>query len=220
MQWQQNKKDRKEDRDWSKQQDMIKNVLQERQFKMRKEAFEGEAENREARTNIAQAQFGLARKQYEQGIVQLQAKNEAMSQLWKAKAQGMPNPAAQGQFGPRVGNDPKTGAPPGVSPYIPATDEQLGMFGAKALSAGGNKDAVEMMTSGASGIMDPQSSNFKSSNFNAANNLAEAKRLVEMGIAKNIQDGLFIARTRLSPDATDDRQFYSGGGNPGLANIK
>jgi hypothetical protein len=219
MQWQQNKKDRKTDRDWNKQQDVIRNVLQERQFKMRSEAIDSEMENREARTNIARAQFGLAQTKMQNDLDMLEAQNKAMSQLYTAKSQGMPNPAAQGQFGPLVGNDPKTSAPRGVSPYIPATDEQLGMFGAKAYAAGGNKDAIEMLTQGSGGLMNPQSSQFKSANFNTDNILKVGQQYVDEGIAPNLARGIFMARVRLSQEQLQDAKYDNMGTNP-LANIK
>ena len=117
MQWQQNKKDRKEDRDWRKQQDTIQNVLQERTYKMRKQALEGEAENREVNTNIRRAQFGLQQQQAQRDIERLQSQSAALSQWMLGKKanpafskQAPPiaiNPATNEAFGNQAGREPQ-----------------------------------------------------------------------------------------------------------------
>ena len=99
MQWQQDKKDRKSDRDWKKQQDMIRNVLEERQFKMRKKTFEAETEHRAAQMSMQQAKFGMAQQQFQQQQEMNTLKTDIMSEYLKVIDPANKQAPVQSQWG-------------------------------------------------------------------------------------------------------------------------
>jgi hypothetical protein len=113
MQWQQNKKDRKEDRNWNKEQDVIRNVLQERQFKQRKAALESETENRSERTDIARAQLGMQQKQFEQSQAAYKMKMDMYSQFMGG---GEPAGPQTTNYGPRTDAVPQGKMGPRTQP--------------------------------------------------------------------------------------------------------
>ena len=91
MQWNQNKKDRKEDRDWNKNQDVIRNTLAERQFKLRKATAEAELDNRTQSMDLQRARFGMAQKQFQQSQDMYNMRKEYYGEMMN------PEPAAQFQ---------------------------------------------------------------------------------------------------------------------------
>lgn len=112
MQWQERRADRKEDRNWGKEQDIIRNVLQERQFKMRQTALEGEAENRDANTNIRRASLRMQQTQFQQS-----QEMQALRMKYMGQVMG-DGQAPAGQYntgqGPLVGKVPQSRMGPRV----------------------------------------------------------------------------------------------------------
>ena len=213
MQWQQNKKDRKSDRDWKKQQAMIRNVLEERQFKLRQKTFEAETANREANTNIKQAQFGLQKEKMNREIEQQRMLNASISQFY----QGMTGGVASDPTKAPMRINQKTGKPYGAKREM--TDQEASQLGALALSSGGDAGAIKMMMDARGKSGDPDSPRFNKSTFNAQSELAEARRLVATGQAKTLEEGIYIARKNLNADALYERQF-AGEQQNYMSNIK
>lgn len=199
MQWQQNKKDRKEDRDWRKQQDTIQNVLQERTYKMRKQALEGEAENREVNTNIRRAQFGLMEEKANREIAQLQAQSAAMSQFASGQK---PNPEYANQP-PPMSINPATGQPFGnrVSKTLPMTDQDKMMMLAQMQQGGMNSGAASTLMKSQFSKTDPSSPNYSSSADKGATIDVLARRMVKEGKAKTYEDAKMQLMQKMDPMA-------------------
>ena len=81
MMWQENQKTKKEDRDWSKEQDNIRNTQSDRRFQLAQETFEAESKNREERTNIARGQFGIAQQKLDQSKAIFERQNKMMEMI-------------------------------------------------------------------------------------------------------------------------------------------
>jgi hypothetical protein len=195
MQWQENKKDRKEDRDWKKNQDVIRNVLQERQFKLRKATAESELDNREQALNLQRARFGIEEKKYNTALEQYQNQMQFGQQMAEYMTEGKPT-AAAGQPPMKMG--------PGGQPYgempqrapLTANEEKLMKY--QFMASGGKKSAMDQL-GGGGGIMDPTSEQFKSANFSANDLDVEAKIMVKNGEYKTIEEARNALRRRENP---------------------
>ena len=197
MQWQQNKKDRKEDRDWNKEQDMIRNVLAERQFKMRSEALESESENRAERTNLARAQYGLAKQKMDYDIAELERKNAALSQFTQMSTLGVPRSGAvdQSKIGPRVGNVGK-GLPPDA--YRPATYPEMAVG---AAAAGIEPGVANMLMKGQFSKTDPDSPYASASVGTMKDIDTRARELLAAGDKRSLSEIKLALRKEQQPDS-------------------
>ena len=195
MQWQQNKKDRKEDKDYRKSQDMIQNVLAERQFKLRKATTESELDNREQSMNLQRARFGMEQAKYNTALEQYQQQMQFGKTMAEYMTKGKPTEASK-QPPIRVGPG---GVPYGEMPQrepLTANEEKLMKY--QFMAAGGNKSAMDQL-GGGGGIMDPTSEQFKSANFSANDLDVEAKIMVKNGEYKTIEEARNALRRRENP---------------------
>lgn len=211
MQWQQNKKDRKEDRDWNKSQDMIRNVLAERQFKMRKDALEGEAENRDARTNIARSQYNLQKDKMAYDIKLLEQQNRAMSDFSTRMIQGLPGGAGQSGY-TAAGGDPANRTEPGAHGQAQPvsermTDEQVYQYASQAIAGGAKPQAVKALIDSRGPSTDPSSPMFDRSAWTSSAVQKEAKRRYDNKEFTTMEEAVIVVLQDINAKEVGRRQY-------------
>lgn len=110
-----------------KEQNQFRNNLLEKQL--------NQAEKyQDATTQYRTDTINLERTKMERELKRLEQQQLMMGQFSDYAINGMPNPAAAGAAGPRVGNDPATGLPPGMPARVPMTPGQFGSMQAQMMS--------------------------------------------------------------------------------------
>ena len=160
MQWMQQSALSKEDKEYKKKRDKIKDRYLKNQesaqavgLDQRQQQIEMSAASQRAQNTQWNVQNKQARDEWAYKMKALESEKSALGNLIEFATGGIPGP---GQMGPRVGNVGK-----GTPPTSPMTPQQWGALSAAFIQAGANPQAVKALGEGQFGAVDPSSPYFK-----------------------------------------------------------